>query len=773
MGKLRFLGAMLMTAVTAAGGERRICVSGVYPHLAALSDRKTECGIGAVVPWAGRLWFITYPAHYGDGKLYEVDENLNLTLRPESIGGTHAGRLVHRESDQLVIGPYFIDQNRRVRSTKLRARITAVFRHLTDPANKVYMFDMEGAFFQVNVHDQSYKRLFRVQERGVTGKHGKGGYTGQGVVVVANNGNGGGLAEWDGKRWTLLEHKKFCEVTGPGGILGATDDADPEIPLWATGWDHRSVILKTRHRGAWHNYRLPKASYTHDADHGWFTEWPRIREIGGRRYLMDFHGMFFDFPPGFRPGQTAGIRPIAMHYRMYPDFCHWRGRLVLAADDTSVMGNPLGGQPQSNLWFGSYEDLKKFGRPAGWGGPWVHDEVQPGKPSDPFLIGGFQKRVLHLLNESDRAVNFTVEIDRDGAGSWRTWKTLAVGPRGYRFEILPTGLSGWWARLVADKPCKATAYFHFTNSGQEPNDQLFQSIARVGEDAPQSRGVLLPFDGRLWFLASRNDARGQRLYEIDKDMALRRCEDNAANKKRIATLLRLAPRGKPDARLYGKYRITWDDASVVIEAGRKRYRLPKAVEDFPESHSRRLLREVVTERYLMNCCGLLYEIPRDDLGGLKPLASHDKQIADFCSWRGLLVIAGNRLDASPDGHYFRAEDAVGLWFGGIEDIWQFGKPRGVGGPWRNTSVQPGEPSDPYLMTGFDRKRIVLSHDADGPVEFTIEVDFLKDGTWVTYQKIAVPNGQKVVHEFPDGFSAHWLRVRAARSCRATAWLIYE
>jgi len=221
------------------------------------------------------------------------------------------------------------------------------------------------------------------------------------------------------------------------------------------------------------------------------------------------------------------------------------------------------------------------------------------------------------------------------------------------------------------------------------------------------------------------------------------------------------------------YRITWDDASVVIEAGRKRYRLPKVVEDFPESHSRRLLREVVTERYLMNCCGLLYEIPREDLGGLKPLASHDKQIADFCSWRGLLVIAGNRLDAAPDGHYFRADDGVGLWFGGIEDIWQFGKPRGVGGPWRNTQVAAREPSDPYLMTGFDRKRIVLSHDADGPVEFMIEVDFLKDGTWVTYQKIAVPNGQKVIHEFPDGFSAHWLRVRAARPCRATAWVIYE
>ena len=50
-----------------------VCISGVYPHLAAFNsvvkdDGQTygsggECGIGAVVPWAGKLWVITYPPH--------------------------------------------------------------------------------------------------------------------------------------------------------------------------------------------------------------------------------------------------------------------------------------------------------------------------------------------------------------------------------------------------------------------------------------------------------------------------------------------------------------------------------------------------------------------------------------------------------------------------------------------------------------------------------------------------------------------------------------
>ncbi|MBM4046026.1 MAG: hypothetical protein FJ279_12990, partial [Planctomycetes bacterium] len=63
-------------------GRRQI--SGIYPHLATfnqpvdVSDRPRhgECGVGAVAPWAGKLWYITYPQHKTTGsndKLYEVD----------------------------------------------------------------------------------------------------------------------------------------------------------------------------------------------------------------------------------------------------------------------------------------------------------------------------------------------------------------------------------------------------------------------------------------------------------------------------------------------------------------------------------------------------------------------------------------------------------------------------------------------------------------------------------------------------------------------------
>jgi hypothetical protein len=119
-----------------------------------------------------------------------------------------------------------------------------------------------------------------------------------------------------------------------------------------------------------------------------------------------------------------------------------------------------------------------------------------------------------------------------------------------------------------------------------------------------------------------------------------------------------------------------------------------------------------------------------------------------------------------------AEPQSALWFGKTDDLWRFGKPAGWGGPWRDTAVRAGVPSDPYLMTGFDRKCLHLSHDASRRVAFTVEVDFLGNGAWREYGSMAVPAGGYVHHEFPAGFSAHWVRVTAAAACRATAWLTY-
>ena len=103
-----------LLSVCAAPGAPHLEVSGVYPHL-GFANQEGECGTGAVVPWADRLWVISYGPHLPFGssdKLYEITPDLQKIIRPESVGGTPANRMIHRESNQLIIGPYLIDAQR-------------------------------------------------------------------------------------------------------------------------------------------------------------------------------------------------------------------------------------------------------------------------------------------------------------------------------------------------------------------------------------------------------------------------------------------------------------------------------------------------------------------------------------------------------------------------------------------------------------------------------------------------------------------------------------
>jgi hypothetical protein len=183
------------------------------------------------------------------------------------------------------------------------------------------------------------------------------------------------------------------------------------------------------------------------------------------------------------------------------------------------------------------------------------------------------------------------------------------------------------------------------------------------------------------------------------------------------------------------------------------------------------IREVQTERYLMDAFGLFYELPSMVYGGrvwgVRPVASHLRIVPDFCYWRGLLVLAGDQADNAS------GQPQSGFWFGSVDDLWSWGKPAGWGGLWRRTDVAAGEVSDPFLMTGFDRKVLHLANDGDGPVSVEVEVDPLGDGGFRSWQVIDVPAHAYVPHVFPDGFSAHWLRLRARQAGRLTAELVYS
>lgn len=448
-------------------------MSGVVPSLclkAGLGPPRSECGVGALMAWADRLWAVSYVSSLRDSGvetgLYEIDEHLRITKRPESRTGVFTNRFVHYPSNQLIIGPHVIDAKRKVRTVKkLDARLCATMTHLEDPENMVYMLGMEGEFFELNVHTLDVRRLADlVKELALPFVHFKAGYTGFGRVVVADNSydneeflgkrRAGCLAEWDGKSWQVIERAPFIEVTGRGA----------HVPIFAAGWDRASAILKVFTDGDkhWSTYRLPKASHTFD--HMWATEWPRIRETEHERFLMDCHGMFYELPQWNYADKVWGIRPICTHLWVLGDFCTFRGMLVLGADNASPAhsSNPFVGEPQSGLWFGKTDDLWQFGKPKGWGGPWWQTPVKADEPSDSYLMTGFDKKCLHISHEAKHPIAFAIEVDFMGNGTWKTYDVLKVDAKGYTHHEFPDAFSAHWVRIRADGDCTATAQFHYS-----------------------------------------------------------------------------------------------------------------------------------------------------------------------------------------------------------------------------------------------------------------------------------------------------------------------
>jgi hypothetical protein len=469
-------------------------IGGVVPSLAVTAGhlpQRTEAGIGALMPWADRLWALSYVSHLktsGSGTgLYEIFPDLTMRRRPESVVGTYASRLIHPHSSRLLIGPHVVDTEGHVSTIPdlVDHRLAATMEHLEDPAGKAYYLTMGGPFFEVDLDTLAARQLFDLREAlqlpsGINA-HFKGGHTAQGRVVVGNNAyderdwagthhphNAGALAEWRGDPaggWTVLERTAFMEVAGRRN-MGQV--------IFATGWDRVSAILKVRTAGRegtgaghWDTYRLPKASHTFD--YWWQTEWTRIREVETERYLMDCHGMFYELSPVAYGDRVWGLRPVCAHLRVIPDYCSFRGLLVLAGNQVSPNRDMElhQGQPQAGLWFGKSDDLWSFGKPKGWGGVWWNAQVAAGQPSDPYLMTGFDHKVLHLTADgaghaAGEPLGVRVEVDFLGWGEWRLYDTLRVPAGGYLHHEFPTGFSAHWIRLVPEADCRATAYFHYT-----------------------------------------------------------------------------------------------------------------------------------------------------------------------------------------------------------------------------------------------------------------------------------------------------------------------
>lgn len=759
-------------------------ISGIYPSL-AMFNNEGECGTGAVVPWADRLWVITYGPHLPFGssdKLYEITPEMTQMVRPESVGGTPANRMIHPESNQLFIGPYVIDAERNVRvipPSRMPGRLTGNARHLTDPAGKIYYATMEEGLYEVDVKSLAVKNFIR-DGNGIKkdfevetplsdlnselpGYHGKGLYSSQGRVIYANNGDrdkrvmtdpttpSGALGEWTGSGdWQLVRRNQFTEVTGPGGIRGS----DPDAPVWSIGWDAKSLILMLLDGGQWQSFRLPKVSHSYDGAHGWNTEWPRIRDIGNigedkDNLLMTMHGAFWNFPRTFSSTNTSGIRVRSAYLKVIGDFARWNDRLVFGCDDSAKSeflnkrkvkgGIDSIGQSQSNLWFASPDTPGKLGPAHASGAVWLHESVNAGDMSDPFLVAGWKHRSVwhidHATGESKR-----VEITGDDE----------------------------WLRVKAEKDSTDfSVVITLTNddSRETKPNAIFDGIARIGDDTVQT-GVFRPRGENKRTLSFATDAG---YYEMGADLVLKRVED--ANAEKFVKSKVAIPKNV----------ITLDEASVLIVDDRgRRWRLPRASKDYDTATNAgelRICREVATERDMLSACGTFYELPAENADGfakIRPICSHDLRVTDYGGYRGLFLMSGIKPEAAASEHIIRSDDGTAaLWAGAIDDLWKLGKPRGEGGPWKNTKVKAGETSDPYLMWAYDKRTLTLSHDQNEPLSFHIELDLTGTGLWVTYQHREVSPGESTSLIFEPALQARWIRVTPSGDGTSTAQLSYE
>ncbi len=795
--------------------EEPIRISGIYPQL-AMYNNEDECGTGAVVPWNDRLWVITYGPHLPRGssdKLYEITPDLKQVIRPESIGGTPANRMIHRESNQLIIGPYVIDSSSNVRVipySEMTGRLTGNTRHLFKPDSMIYFGTMEEGFYEVDVYSLDVKTLFEDSHnlkpedygRLLPGAHGKGLYSGQGVLVYSNNGESsaeamerfdvqsGVLAEWNGEDWKIIRRAQFVEVTGPGGIHGNRNpDKDP---IWVTGWDHKSALvgLRSASSGNWEFYRIPKASHSYDGAHGWNTEWPRIRDVGtpgNPAFLMTMHGMFWWFPESFDSGSLAGIRPASSYLKVIGDFARWKDQIIFGCDDAakkeflnrrSIKGGIHGaGQSNSNLWWLFPEEINDLGPVTANGAVWLNETLPGGTVSEAFLMAGWEEKNVWVSNQGDRNATLVFQLDEEGKGDWMDYLQISLEPGKDFHFALPPDLNPEWIRVKTKHRFTGSVQFSCTSpdSRDKIPDEIFHGISKI-DRKPHKSGILyaLPDDRKSMGIAcvDKNscDPREKMYYELNGDMELVRKEDTAMWNY-ISQHFAIPENA-----------LTIDSSSVLImdDLGR-RWRLPLGDTAFSSPTLKakmRIAREVSTERDLMNCHGTFYELPAENADGfakIRPVSSHNFRITDFAGFRGLLIMTGVDPQFTEDNpHIFSSEDKnIAVWAGSIDDLWKMGKPTGRGGPWYETPVNPGVPSDPYLIGFYDQRRLIISHNSNEIVNFTIEADVSGHGPWIEYQKIRVEPGNENIFEFPDSFEARWIRFISDKKTKATTWLEYK
>ncbi|HSO88757.1 MAG TPA: hypothetical protein VLQ91_19545, partial [Draconibacterium sp.] len=187
------------------------------------------------------------------------------------------------------------------------------------------------------------------------------------------------------------------------------------------------------------------------------------REVATERDLLNVGGTFYELPAENADG-FAKIRPVASHNFRIHDYASYRGMLVMTGLNPKVKAGEhvvVSNDGKAAVWLGAIDDLWEMGKPTGNGGPWKNSIIKADEPSDPYLIGFYDKRSLEISHESLETVTFKIEVEPIGHGPWMLYQEVTVKPGETFKHEFSANFQARWIRFVADANCTATAWLKY------------------------------------------------------------------------------------------------------------------------------------------------------------------------------------------------------------------------------------------------------------------------------------------------------------------------
>lgn len=441
-----------------------------------------ENGVGALLAWNDRLYFLTYPAENytpGDGGLglYSIGKGEAGPRLERDTGATDVGRIALNVGRKAIMGRTIIDADgdlTPITGFAVGDRICGYAVHPLALTTKVIALTMSSSgagiasrIYEVTVATATASLVAdastapsKTADTMVSTSQGNGdqhfksiwaavaGTSGNSRLYVANNRhNPQTLSVVDPNDWTWTPLANPADGNGTSWInVGGCYMDDDGDTVFATGIDAWSGLLAAFDPDdpsrAPTVIRIPVPTMAQY--HRFQQEWMRLRQVATERFILDLHGTWYDVSPYLGGGATVSaggiprMRALSRHYNTFPDFCAFDGHLAVALSSSSphVAQFPDAGQPTSGISLRDIEDVARGPKPDGVG-YWYRGSAATAVESKLMLVKGYAPGEAHFYNGGGGAISMTLNIRIAGSSGSIPYYTLSIPANSHAAIKLP------------------------------------------------------------------------------------------------------------------------------------------------------------------------------------------------------------------------------------------------------------------------------------------------------------------------------------------------